>query len=504
VTHAPSANAASRAESRLSLRSWPWWVLVAASGAAFFSVPVADNDLWGHVYFGREILSLGRLPAVNQYSYTAPSYPWINHEILAECAFAAMYQRFGAAGLLLLKLALGLGTLGVMARTALRRTRDPVATTVALVLAASLMSYGYLVRPQIFSFLALAIVWDWLDAYARDSERPPLWLPPILFTVWINTHGGVMAGIAVLLAFSALSWWSRSGVARPWDLTAVAVASACALLLNPYGWKLPAFLLGDLLRIREISEWAPIPVFEISNLQFKLAVVLCAFGALRSTRRALPELAIVGLVALATFRHERHLPIFAILATPHLAATMSKLAQRIHVRELSRGAVITLAAAVLAIAALQASAAWRLNRDLGFQIYLSREQFPVDAVRYIERAGLSGNLALSFDWGEYAIWHLYPSCRVSIDGRYTTAYPSDVIERSWRFMTGAPGWDEIIADATIALVDRRHGVAGKLAAEGGWREVHADPTALVFVREETALREPSRALEPQVGVSIFP
>jgi hypothetical protein len=504
MTHAPGTSVASRAEWRLSLRSLPWWVLVATSGAAFFSVPVADNDLWGHVYFGREILSLGRLPAVNQFSYTAPSHPWINHEILAECAFAAAYQRFGAAGLLLLKLLLGLATIGVMARTALRRTRDPVATTVALVLAASLMSYGYLVRPQIFSFLALAIVWDWLDAYAGDGERPPLWLPPILFTAWINTHGGVMAGIAVLLAFSALCWWSRSGAARPWDLTAVAVASVCALLLNPYGWKLPAFLLGDLLRSREISEWAPIPVVDLSNLQFKLAVALCAIGALRSTRRALPELAIVCLVGVATFRHERHLPIFAILAAPHLAATMSTLAQRVHVRELSREAVIALATAVLAIAALQASAAWRLNRDLGFQIYVSREQFPVDAVRYIERAGLSGNLALSFDWGEYAIWHLYPSCRVSIDGRYTTAYPSDVIERSWRFMNGARGWDEILADASIALIDPRHGVAGRLTADKGWRQVHADPTALVFVREGTALPELSPAFDPQGGVSIFP
>ena len=490
----------------MSLRSWPGWVLVAASGAFFFSVPVADNDLWGHVYFGREILSSGHLPAVNQYSYTATSYPWINHEILAECAFAATYQRLGAAGLLLLKLVLGLATLGVMARTARRRTSDPVAAMLALVLAASLMSYGYLVRPQIFSFLALAIVWDWLDAYTRGRARPALWLLPIVFAAWSNIHGGVMAGIAVLLAFSALCWWARSGKARPWDLAAVAAASVCALLLNPYGWKLPAFLLGDLLRGREISEWAPILVFDLSNLRFKLAVALCAIGALRSTRRELPELTIIGLVAFTTFLHERHLPIFAILATPLIAATAGGLAESIHVRarELSRGAAMTLAAGILAIAALQASAAWRLSRDLGFQIYVSRDQFPVDAVRYLERAGLSGNLALSFDWGEYAIWHLYPSCRVSIDGRYTTAYPPGVIERSWRFMTGAPGWDEILADASIALVDRRHGVAGKLAADRGWRQVHADPTALVFVREGTALREPSRALEPPIGGSTFP
>jgi hypothetical protein len=490
----------------MSLRDWPWGMLVAGSGVLFFSAPVADNDLWGHVYFGREILSSGRLPLTNQYSYTATSYPWINHEILAECVFAAAYQLLRAPGLLVLKLALGLVTLGVMARTARRRTSAPAAVTVALVLATSLMSYGYLVRPQIFSFLALAIVWDCLIAYTRGYQHRPLWVLPLVFTVWVNTHGGVIAGIAVLLVFSALSWWARSDGRRSWRLTTVAAVSVCALLLNPYGWKLPAFLLEDLLRSREITEWAAIPVFDFSNLQFKLAVALCLVGAWRSASRELPELTILCLVAAATFRHERHLPIFAILATPHLAATFGELGRAVHVRvrELSRGAAVTLAAGILAVAALQVAAAWRLTQDLRFQIYVSPEQFPVDAVRFIERAGLSGNLALSFDWGEYAIWHLYPSCRVSVDGRYTTAYPPEVIERSWRFMNGSPGWDEILADASIALVDRRHGAARRLAEHAGWRQVHADSTALVFVREGTAPREPARPLEPVGRESTFP
>jgi len=46
-------------------------------GRLLLSPPVADNDLWGHIYFGDSILKSGHLPTSNQYSFTAPDHPWI-------------------------------------------------------------------------------------------------------------------------------------------------------------------------------------------------------------------------------------------------------------------------------------------------------------------------------------------------------------------------------------------------------------------------------------------
>lgn len=487
----------------MTLRRWPGWVLVAASGVFFFSVPVADNDLWGHVYFGREILSSRQLPAVNQYSYTAPSYPWINHEIFAECFFAATYDLFAAPGLLALKVALGLVTLTVMARTIRRRTSNWVASTIALVVAASLMSFGYLVRPQLFTFLALALLWDRLIASLRTGSSRPMFLLPLLFAVWVNTHGGVMAGIGVLLAFSAMRWLSE----RRADVLLV-IASIGSLLLNPYGLELPLFLMRDLARSREISEWAAIPLFDRSNLQFKIAFVVAVAGALRSTRRDLPEILPAILAGFAAFRYERHVPIFALLVAPHLAATLAKaasaVAERARIRELSRSATAALGAGMLGIASLQLLAAVGLCRSLGFQIFVSPEQFPIHAVAFLERQGLRGNLALPFDWGEYAIWHLYPRCRVSIDGRYTTAYPDNVIERAWRFPSGGPGWDDILGDASIALLPRNQPATGLLSANRSWRQIYADPTAVVFVREGSE-PQPMPRIDPAIRAeAIFP
>jgi hypothetical protein len=459
------------------------WVLVAASGILFFSVPVADNDLWGHLYFGRDILDAAALPRLNEYSYTAPTYPWINHEIIAECVFAAVYGLCGPTGLVILKVAMGLATLGLMARTVRVRTDDWIALTLTLVLAASMMSFGYLVRPQLFTFLFTATMWHCLITELRTSSARGLALLPPLFAVWINTHGGVMAGMALLFVVSGLRFATGGRLHA-----AILLACVAALLVNPYGIELPAFLVEDLSKSRAISEWQSIPVLGMANLQFKIAFALVVLGVFGATRRDVPELVPVILVGLATFRHERHLPLFAIVAAPHVAVTISRLTTvltRGRNLELSTAAATVVAAAMLTIATVQVRGAFRLWRAVDFGIFVSPAQFPIEAVATIKRQHLRGNLAVPFDWGEYAIWHLYPDCRVSIDGRYTTAYPDDVIRQSWTFVAAEPGWDAPLREASIALVGAAQAARRKLASDPEWAEIHSDSTACVFVRRGT-------------------
>lgn len=461
-------------------------LLVTISAVQVFSMPVADNDLWGHIYFGRAILESG-LPARNLYSYTAPHYPWINHEILAEVAFAWVWKRFGAAGLLLLKLLLGLATLAVMAATARRRTREPLAWGAALVLAIHLMSWGYLIRPQLFSYLALAIEWDLLQRWA-SGRRQALWALPAVFALWINTHGGVVAGAGILAVFVAFYLTQPSRRA----LLTVAAVSTLALLLNPYGLELLGFLAADVTRARDITEWASISLFDLSNFRFKATVLL--FVAALAVRGPRPpwEVTIVALALVATFRHERHLPLFAILVTPFLAEAFGALVargrERIGLATLSTGARAALTAGILFLSVAPARMAFAIHRDVGFGIFVSPEYFPVHAVRFLHENGLEGNLAVPFDWGEYAIWHLYPSCRVSIDGRYTTAYPGEVIDASSAYIVGAPGAQRILDGASLALADRRHQTTALLEARG-WRRVYEDETAAVFVRPDVPLPE---------------
>ena len=78
-------------------------LLLLIFGAAI--VTPADADLWGHLAFGRDIVSSSQPIQTDRYSFTADQ-PWINHEWLSEVLFFAVYRIAGAPGLIAFKLSI--------------------------------------------------------------------------------------------------------------------------------------------------------------------------------------------------------------------------------------------------------------------------------------------------------------------------------------------------------------------------------------------------------------
>ena len=128
----------------------------------------------------------------------------------------------------------------------------------------------------------------------------------------------------------------------------------------------------------------------------------------------------------------------------------------------------------------------------------------MSAVRFIRDQGLRGNLALPFDWGEYAIWHLYPQSRVSVDGRYSTAYSDALLASGFAFREGAAGWDRVLHDADLTLVYRDDPVASLLLGRSDWRCVYADATAMLFVRGAGTGTCTQASTDAESAISLFP
>jgi hypothetical protein len=447
------------------------------------------------VRFGVDILESRELPSVDPYSFTQDR-PWINHEWLSEVFMGAAWAGGGTAGLALLKAMLALSTLLIVWRA----HRDADLGLRMAVLAGTAVAAAQItqtLRPQLWSLLGIALLTAELQF--RGARRPWLFLP--LFCVWANAHGGWIVGLAVTIVWAAVETARDRSSLRAW---ALALAAAVAgTLLTPYSWRLWTFMIETVRLSRpQIEDWSPL--WEVGPAKWLLwggVVAWIAWLWPKLSRSRMATVVVLIVLAAASVRVVRILPLFGVAAAILLAPAVAAWRPRRPLTPL-RPREEGVAAALIAAACL-AGAIWigaTSFRCIGVDV----ERMPEAAVVRALAQAPPGRLVTFFDWGEYAIWHLYPSCRVSIDGRYSTAYPPEVIERSWRFMTGAPGWDEILADASIALVGRRQGVAAKLAADRGWREVHADPTALVFVREGTALPEPLAVLEPSIGLSTFP
>lgn len=465
--------------------------LIASSLFYFFSYPEADNDLWGHLFFGRAVWKEGELLLENRYSYTAPDHPWINHEWLAEVIFYGAYSLLGSPALVVLKTLVAGGLIWILDRLVASQTQSPVIRLLTSIWAMALVSPGFNVRPQIFTYLFFAWLLLLLYRYEEKENRSLYWVPPLI-GLWVNLHGGFVAGLGVLAVFFLWAFPKATRRKNQVDVLAPLVLSGMAAGLNPYGFRLLKFLLHDLVLDRPISEWAPIPLLGFSFLGFKLTVFcFVLFSCLGKEELRKWDFWLPVITAVFAFRHQRHTPLFAIVAAPALARGVNALFLLIRQRtdELTvKQASQCLFVGVLALAIYQLYAVSRVHLEHGFRIIVSPLEYPTQAADFLRRNKIRGNLAVPFDWGEYLIWKLHPENRVSIDGRYTTAYPMEVIQHSWAWMEARDGWKTLLEryPTEIAITHRQHPVTALFRQDPEWVYIYSDPVAFIFVRKTSS------------------
>jgi hypothetical protein len=117
--------------------------------------------------------------------------------------------------------------------------------------------------------------------------------------------------------------------------------------------------------------------------------------------------------------------------------------------------------------------------------------YPARVIGLIKKSGVRGNLAIHFDWGEYAIYHLGPSVKVSVDGRRETAYPRAVYIENLNFMHGQGDWDALLKnhDTHLALVKSGSPTFNLMKLKPGWHLIYEDPLAGLFGRDGLAAAE---------------
>ena len=473
-----------------------------------FSENTADPDLWGHVVFGQHLLKTGVLERAEPFSWTANGNPWINHEIGSELALGGAHVLLGGSGILLLKVLVGLTTFGIalgVSRAELRGNAKLLAWAFGA-LAVVEISYGFAARPQIFTALFLACEL-WLLLRIDRGRLRLAFLLPILFVVWINTHGGALAGIVLLwfvtgactvsLALGRHPRWC-SFFEEPMDRKSIGALWLCsflstaALLLNPYGAELIRWLIGSVLWLRpEIEEWNPAKLGWDHGAFFGLvALTIISFGLTRR-RRSLWQMAVCGALMVLALRSVRHTPLFSIAALAFVPAHVVDVLNRFRskfarIEAMSQGRGFDRAISVMllvGIAAVAAATAF-LHKERFWTMEVPRSQYPTAAMNFIKDFELNGKLLVFFDWGEMAIWEL-PKSPPSVDGRLDTCYPRDVITAHWRFYNAEPFDEKIlpVGDADVALLPANLAGAFALAKQPGWKPAYVDDLAVILVRD---------------------
>lgn len=298
-------------------------VLLAAALLCFVLIPTkADNDLWGHLRFGLDMLQSHVIPTVDPYSYTQPNGAWIDHEWLSELLFGLAWKSAGAAGLVVLKIALGLLT-GFLCYWHLRRNgvSSGRASLVLLALILLLPPF-FMIRPLQFTIPAFAVTLIVIYQVEHDGHAAALWILPPVYAVWANLHGGWLAGLALVGVWAA----TRVILDRQWlRIGLPVVATVAAVCLNPYTWHLPVFLLHTATGARpEIIEWTPLRITSAYGVLYAAVLGVSITGLILSRLEKRPlVLVLFAITSLLPFAALRHVPLAAIgaviLAGPHVA-----------------------------------------------------------------------------------------------------------------------------------------------------------------------------------------
>jgi hypothetical protein len=409
---------------------WPATGLVALVAAASL-VTRADADLWGHVRFGLDILETWRLPAADPYSFTQDT-PWVNHEWLSELLMGAAWAGGGAAGLVLLKGALVSATLLVI-WTAWRRVRVTAQIAALFALIAGSLHITNPLRPQLWTFLCLAVLVRVLVADDRRARR----LLPLLFVVWANAHGGWVVGCGVLAVWAAGESWADRSAGRQWLW--LLPACVAATLVTPYGATLWTFVASTVRPGRQIEEWAPLWASNPWNwLGWSLALAIAAWSLVRSERQRLARGLVLAMLAYGGLTVLRIGPLF-------LEAALILGADAAARRWPARGggapagaSVARIAAGLLLVVAPGALAVRLAQFATGCLPPLPHAALEVRAVEALAATTGPARLVTFFDWGQYAIWHLGPRIRVSMDGRRETVYSDARLAEHDAIVQGTP------------------------------------------------------------------
>ena len=461
---------------------------------------VGSLDTGFHLKTAAWILETHGWPGTDPFTFTINDHPYIDTSWGYQLVLHTVHRLFDAPGIVLFHAALVLGVFFVIYRTARGGAADP-ATLLLLMFTGTVASeLRFEARPELLSWLFLAVVLHILHRHAEGLAAP---LPAlaIIHLVWANTHSLFILGWGAMGCF-VLGLWVAS---RRLDkrLLGWSLASVVVTFINPYGWRGVIFPFSLATRLgsenlfgQSIGEFVspfdlgltqqfpfhprlPIYCYRILAL---LAVV--AIVPLLKRRRFSCVLLLIAFLSLSAMMI-RNVPLLVVAGLPVIAWALpaSGLLARLRLRPLLVP-VVALATVILGLRVVHDAYYVESRRPERFGLGWNRLVLPIDAARYADKVALTGPMLNHLNFGGWLMWAREQP--VFIDGRLEVTG-----ERFFRYYQNV-----LASEGDLEACVSRYGIRwmvfpyatnprllGRLSKDKRWRLAYADHLAAIFVRE---------------------
>lgn len=456
--------------------------------------PPQDADMWWHLAAGKEMVEQGKILTTDVFSYTHQGENWTNAFWLSDIFLFLIYRLGGYLGITLL---VSLTAVVIMAVIYRRTSHNPFPLPLLIIILATFaIAPVWTPRPQIFSFLLLAVLDDGLNGKNGFILKQP-WLLPIVFTVWANIHGGFIWGFLLIFAFilgngldSLLKRENSLSFKQLGQFSIWTFVAALAIGINPNGlslWRLPFYTVD--VSIQSITEWGS-PNFHRLDLHPILWLLFLVIVGAGTSRKALSWnniLSVIGFAYMA-FISQRSIGPFVIIAAPFVINSLNDfwseclyLISSIYRQRQTKPAFARLAfltnlfilGMFLVLVIIRAASV-----STGQQVH---NEWPWKAVEWIRTNQPDGRMFNAYNWGGYLQWEL-PEYPVFIDGR-ADLYGEKTIHEWWSVVNASEEGLALLDLWQVDFVILEPGwpILERLTQEG-WHTLYEDSVAIVMGR----------------------
>lgn len=399
------------------------------------SVILLDPDFGWHIRMGELIQSSG-IPSHDPFSYTMPSFPFVDHEWLTNVVLSILWPVLGQLGL-----ALVFSMITVCALLFSIKRGDIKNNYIIILLL--WIGLGVVhnfagIRPQVQSWLLLSTLF-----YVILNEklvRKWGFFLPLLFLYWVNAHGSFGAGIVLFALVVGLRAIRLRRI--DWYEVLMLFLSVAMTFLNPYGhhvWGELWMQISDTQLRWRIGEWQ-LGILYL-NLPFVSLLSLSLLLVYKYRHKyLLEEIGVYGVLVTQAVGTARHIPLWVIATLPLVAKGLLWFEK--DVRIIPYG--LQRYKKLLSIGVVSGMCIGLITVTINFmelRSYIKQEVYPADAVQFLHAHKTPGNIFAPYAWGGFLIWQL-PQQKLFIDGRMP----------SWRWNQNPPEESKNAMDDYLRLL----------------------------------------------------
>jgi len=474
-------------------------------------IDLTNIDLGRHLENGKIVWQNPQVLWQNFYSYTEPGTAFINHHWLSGVIFYSIYS-LGGFKLLSIFNALLAALIFLLAFNFSRKKAGFYLSSLVALPVIFLLSERTEIRPEIFSYLLIALTWILIDQTGRDKKWHRLfWFIPLLI-LWVNLHIYFVLGLGLIgfkLAAEFFTIFIKSAgsfklrfketwpVIKPWVLTLAASFLAC--LINPntwrgllypfnifqnYGYEIAEnksifylghlminsnFLLFKIILVGLVASWVIYSLFSKKIKLFELFISLF-FSVLALT--ASRNLAIFGVIALMI------IPANLFNALKYFKQTLT-ISDKIKIYCLSFFIVLIVASGIYLIIS---------SKQIGLGLVEGND----GSAKFFKANNLSGPIFNNYDLGSALIFWLYPQEKVFVDNR-PEAYSVRFFKNVYVPMQNeAKKWEEINRQYKFKTIYFSYNDStpwaqqflGRILKDSDWALVYFDKSTVILLNKK--------------------